>query len=203
VNLSTTERRTILRGALLLAPVACFTLVVRPYRTALAEVRERTRVEADALARERGAVAMAARNPALQRLTDSMLQVTTPRLFSGRDDVMASSELAAYLGRTAEQHRVWMVDATTRPGVLSPAGVRTLRVDLRAESDFEGLLDFLQALEQGDRVVRIERLDVSQALSRVGNEEAETLTIVATVSGFALPNPSLPTPLRDTVARQP
>ena len=204
MNISPSERRTIMRSLAILAPVALYSLGVRPYMAALADVRDRIQVESDALARERAAVEMAKRNPEVQRLTDSTARATAPRLFAGRDDVMASAELAAYLGDLADQHKVWMQDATTRPGTTSSAGVRTLRVEIRAESDFEGLLEFLQALEQGSKLVRVERLEVSQALSGPGNEDAETLTIVASISGYALPDSSATThPARPDVARRP
>ncbi|MEI2721036.1 MAG: type II secretion system protein GspM [Gemmatimonadales bacterium] len=203
MNFSPSERRTILRGALVLAPFALYLGAVRPYLAALSDVRDRIEVASQALARERAAVDMAKRNPEVQRLTDSAAHAAAPRLFAGRDDVMASAELAAYLGELADRHKVWMQDATTRPGVTSPAGVRTLRVEIRAESDFEGLLEFLQALEQGRKLVRVDRLEVSQALSSPGNEDAETLTIVASISGFALPDSSTTAPVRPDVARRP
>lgn len=187
MKISASERRTIRRAAWVLAPVAFFYLVARPYVGALDAARDRLAAESDALARERGAVAVAEKNPAIQELTDSVLQVTVPHLFTGRDDVMASSELGAYLGSVADEHHVYLQDATTRPATTSATGVRTLRVDIRAESDFQGLLEFLRALEQGDKLVKIERLDVSVGLSGPGNEDAETLSIVATITGFALP----------------
>ncbi len=198
MKISDAERRTIRRAALVLLPVAFFYLVVRPYMGALSTAQDRLAAERDALSRERGAVAMAEKNPAIQELTDSVLQVTLPRLFAGRDDVMASSELGAYLGDVAEAHRVYLQDATTRPATTSPAGVRTLRVDIRAESDFQGLLEFLRALEQGEKLVKIERLDVSVGLSGPGNENAETLSIVATIAGIALPNNMALGPLATT-----
>jgi hypothetical protein len=192
-----------IRSLVVLAPVALYSLGVRPYLAALGDTRDRIQIASTALSRERAAVEMAKRNPEVQRLTDSAAQATAPRLFTGRDDVMASAELAAYLGDLADRHKVWMQDATTRPGATSPTGVRTLRVDIRAESDFEGLLEFLQALEQGSKLVRVDRLEVSQALSGPGNEDAETLTIVASISGFALPDSSATAPPRADVARRP
>lgn len=204
MNLSPSERRTIQRALMVLAPVLVWYVAARPYVAALRDVREQIAIETAALARERAAVEMAKRNPEVQRLTDAAAQATTPRLFAGRDDVMASAELAAYLGDLADRHKVWMQDATTRPGTTSPAGVRTLRVDIRAESDFEGVLEFLQALEQGAKLVRVERLDISQALSGPGNEDAETLTIVASLSGYALPDSSAAPPtVRPVAARRP
>jgi hypothetical protein len=62
---------------------------------------------------------------------------------------------------------------------------------VRAESDFRGVLDFLNALERGEKVVTVERLDVARTL-RAGDEDRETLSITATVVGYALPRGLLP-----------
>jgi hypothetical protein len=153
-------------------------------------------VEREALARERAAVAAARKNPQLRSLADSAMRVTAAKLFAGRDDVMASAELASYLGDVAKSNHVWLQDASTRPAALLPGGVRALKVEVRAESDLEGVLSLLQALETGGKLVRVERLDISRQPSRMDEDGAETLALSATVSGFAIPvEPALrPTP---------
>ena len=190
----------------MLLPFAVYLWGVRPYRAALSEARDRLATERETLARERGAVATARRNPELQHMTDSVLQVMQPQLFEGRDDVMASSELAAYLGDIAQRHHVWMQDAATRPATSTTNGVRTLHVEIRAESDFQGILSYLQALERGDKLVRIERIDISHTIGGVGNEHAETLALLATISGYAMgntttaPPANAPVPMPSTTA---
>ncbi len=193
MKLSASERKTILRAIIVVVPVAAYFLGVRPYQAALSDARERLAVEREALARERGAVATAQRNPELQHLTDSVLHAMEPRLFEGRDDVVTSSELASYLGDVAFDNHVWMEDASTKP-VTTTAGVRTLHVEIRAESDFQGILNFLHALEQGDKFVRIERIDLSHGMNDVGNENAETLLLSATLAGYALGSGNSTTP---------
>jgi hypothetical protein len=118
------------------------------------------------------------------QLTDSAMRAARPRLFEGKDDVMASAELASYLGEVARRTRVWMQDAATRPAVAGPDGTRTLRVEIRAESDLLGALLFLQALERGDKLVRVERLDLVRS-QRLGKSDVEVIAITATVAGFA------------------
>jgi hypothetical protein len=115
------------------------------------------------------------------------MRATAPRTFQGRDDVMASAELASYLGDIARTRHVWLQDAATRPAALSPSGVRTLRVEIRAESDLQGILSLLQALETGSKLVRVERMDISRQPSRSEESGAETLALSATISGFAIP----------------
>lgn len=181
------DRRALLLGALILAPALFYIWGVRPYIAALDDTHQQLDAERDGLARERAAIAAARKNPELQHLADSAMRAAAPRLFEGRDDVMASAELAAYLGDVARARHVWLQDASTRPAVLSPSGVRTLRVEIRAESDLQGVLSLLQVLETGPKLVRVERLDITHQPNRSEEGGAETLALSATISGFAIP----------------
>jgi hypothetical protein len=155
------------------------------YRDALAAARDELATERATLARERAAVSTARHNPQLQHIADSAMRAMRPRLFEGKDDVMASAELASYVGDVAQRARVWLQDAGTRRASPAAEGVRTLRVEIRAESDLQGALLFLQGLERGDKLVRIDRLDISYS-ARSDEKDAEVLSIAATISGFAV-----------------
>jgi hypothetical protein len=179
------DRRAILLGALVLAPALLFIWVVRPYRTALAETRDAIEVERLALSRELAAVRSAQVDPTGQHAADSAVKAATPRLFEGRDDAFASAQLAAYLGTVAKRSRVLLQDANTRPTVTLPEGIRTLRVELRAETDAQGVATFLQNLEGGDKLVRVDRLEISRVPGLEERNGFETLSVAATVSGFA------------------
>jgi hypothetical protein len=111
--------------------------------------------------------------------------MAVPRMFAGRDDAIASSQLASYLGGVARRSRVLMQDANTRPAMMSDEGIRTLRVEIRAESDIQGIVTFLQNLEAGQKLVRVDRLEVSRVPGLEDKHGYETLNIAATVSGFA------------------
>ena len=184
-NLSARERRTVIGGATLVGVGLFFVWGVRTYRAGLTEARDALTIETEALARERAAVASARQNPRLIQATDSAMRALRPRLFEGKDDVMASAELASYLGDVARRTRVWMQDAATRPAAPGSDGARVLRVEIRAESDLLGTLMFLQALERGDKLVRIDRLDLVRS-DRSRDTEAEAIAITATISGFAV-----------------
>jgi hypothetical protein len=184
-TMSSRDRRAVSLGGLILLPALFFIWVVRPYRAALADARDQLATERSTLARERAAIETARRNPQLQHVADSAMRAMRPRLFEGKDDVMASAELASYLGEVAGRTRVWLQDASTRPSLAAAEGVRTLRVDIRAESDLLGALLFLRELERGDKLVRVDRLDISRT-SRGDDDEMETLTIAATISGFSV-----------------
>jgi type II secretion system (T2SS) protein M len=183
-TMSGRERRAIVIGAGIV--LAGFALIWgRMYRDALAAARDELATERATLARERAAVSTARHNPQLQHMADSAMRAMRPRLFEGKDDVMASAELASYVGDVAQRARVWLQDAGTRRASPAAEGVRTLRVEIRAESDLQGALLFLQGLERGDKLVRIDRLDISHS-ARSDEKDAEVLSIAATISGFAV-----------------
>lgn len=180
------DRRAITIGLGILLPALFGVWGVKPFFAALAETRERLAVERETLARERAAIETARRNPRLRQAADSSMRATIPRLFEGRDDVMASAELASYLGDVARASRVWLQDASTRPAEQLPGGVRALRVEMRAESDLRGVLAMLKELELGTKFVRIDRLDISRVSRAGAQDNTETLAMSATVTGFAI-----------------
>ncbi len=186
-TLSTRDRRALWLGALVLLPALFFVYGVKPYLAALDSARDSLSAERLALARERAAVQAAERNPGMQSLADSLVREMSPRLFAGRDDVIATAELVSHLGDVAREHDVWLQNATTRPSEVGEAGVRTLHVAVRAESDLEGLLRFLQALERGNKLIRVERLDVSVTPNVFSDTDVEPVTISATITGYAMP----------------
>lgn len=185
-RMTSRDRRAITLGTAILLPSLFFVWGVKPYFAALSDARQQLSVEREALARERTAIAAAHRNPQLQQNADAAMRAMTPRLFEGRDDVMASAELASYIADVARQNRVWLQDAATRPAVQAPGGVRTLRVEMRAESDLRGVLAMLHALETGQKLVRIDRLDISRMTKAASKDGTETLAVSATIVAFAL-----------------
>ncbi|MBM4195438.1 MAG: hypothetical protein FJ202_13840 [Gemmatimonadetes bacterium] len=208
-SLSGRDARALLLGAAILVPSLGWIYGVSPYRAAIADLRERAHAERSALAREEAALAEAPRAPARKRVADSALKATEARVFSGANDVAAGASLVNYLGDVARSSRVWVASAATRQGTgaagtrtaggrgsgapdplsgAAAAGLRVLRVELRGESDFQGAMQFLHALESGTKVVRVERFDLSRAV-RSGEEGSETLAITATVVGFGLTMP--------------
>ena len=198
--MSAKDRRAIWIGCTVLAAALIGVRGIPAYRAALTDARERLGAERDALARERAAVSAAQRNPQLQHLADSATRAVEPRLFEGRDDVMASAELVTYLSDLARQSRVLLQDAATRPATTSASGVRTLHVEIRAESDLQGILTLLLGLERGGKLLRVDRLDISRTPKGLNDPGMEVLSLAASVSGFALPAGSAPSsdaPARD------
>lgn len=187
------DRRAIIVGLSILLPALFYVWGVRPYRAAMTETRDALETARLALSREKAAVVTTRANPDAQRAADSALAMAVPRMFVGRDDAIASSQLASYLGGVARASRVLMQDANTRPSATSPEGIRTLRVEIRGESDVQGIVTFLQNLEGGQKLVRVDRLEISRVPGLEEKNGFETLSVAATVSGFAFAAPSADT----------
>lgn len=193
-ELAASDRRALTLGAIVVVPSLFFVFAVKPYRTALTDVQQQLSVESDAFARERAAVATAKRNPLMQHVADSAMRAMSSRLFAGRDDVMASAEVASYLGEVSRANHVWLQDASTRPATALDGGVRALHVEIRAESDLRGILAFVKSLETGSKFIRVDRLDISAQPGRADQPGAETLALSASIIGYAIPDPSAPPP---------
>jgi hypothetical protein len=187
-TMSAGDRRALILGAVVLVPSLFFVFAVKPYRAALADVQQQLAVERDAFARERAAVAAAKKNPLMQHAADSAMQAMAPRLFAGPDDVMASAEVATYLGDVARASHVWLQDASTRPATALDGGVRALHVEIRGESDLRGILEFVTTLEKGAKFIRVQRLDVASQPGRSDQPGAETLSLSASIVGYAIPD---------------
>jgi hypothetical protein len=189
-TMSASDRRALTLGAIVVVPSLFFVFAVKPYIAALNDVRQQLSVESDAFARERAAVSAAKRNPLMQHLADSAMQAMSPRLFEGRDDVMASAEVATYLGEIARSNHVWLQDASTRPATALDGGVRALHVEIRGESDLRGIMEFTKSLESGNKFIRIQRLDISTQPGRSDQPGTETLALSASIVGYAIPDPA-------------
>ena len=194
-SLSSSDRRALTLGAIVVVPALFFVFAVKPYLRALQDVQQQLSVERDAFTRERAAVAAAKRNPLMQHIADSAMQAMAPRLFTGRDDVMASAEVASYVGDLARGNHVWLQDASTRPATALDGGVRALHVELRAESDLRGILAFVKSLETGGKFLRVQRIDISAQPGRADQPGAETLALSASIVGYAIPDPGAPVPV--------
>jgi hypothetical protein len=202
-TMSPGDRRALTLGAIVLVPSLFFVFGVKPFRAALAEVQQQLATESDAFARERAAVSAAERNPQMQHVADSAMQAMSPRLFAGRDDVMASAEVASYLGEIARADHVWLQEASTRPATALDGGVRALHVEIRGESDLRGILEFVKALESGSKFIRVQRLDISTQPGRSDQPGTETLALSASIIGYAIPDQSAsPAPAAGAAASQ-
>jgi hypothetical protein len=128
------------------------------------------------------------------------LDEVAPRLFSGAEAATASAELARYLalqtarsGLTLERTETETILDSASPGAspsndaglaANDTSARTLRVILRARGKVRAIVALLHALEQGPKLLRVERLAIGRAISGTEVDE-DVLTVTATISGLA------------------
>jgi hypothetical protein len=192
-TLSPRDRRAVLAGAWVLAPVLLATLVVRPWVVAAYDGRATVARERDLLLRERALLAEAPRDAQRLRLASQALAADAPRLFAGAEAVTASAELARYVTtqaaasglavRQAETQTVLGDDARAGTSAAGDSSAHPLRVAVRASGDVRAIVAFLRRMEDGPRLVRIERISIGRGLA--GTSEAGTLTFTATLTGLA------------------
>jgi hypothetical protein len=181
------DRRALILGLAILGPALGYIWGVKPLFASLNRTRDQIFEQRQLLAQEMAAVAAAKRNPDLQRLADSAMHAMAPRLFEGRDDVMASAELVSHINNVAQSGNVLLQSAATRPTDVVN-GIRALRVEIRGESDLRGILTFLHSIESGEKLLRVDRLDLSRSMAAVEVDGIEPLAIAATIVGFAIPD---------------
>jgi hypothetical protein len=197
-SLGPRDRRALRIGGWIVLPVLLATLVVRPLGSAWLDRRAALGQDRALLARELRLVTDAPRDRELLRAERRVLDASASRLFGGAEAVSASAELARYVAREASESRLQLEQAETEapldiPGAAplpnggsaaATAGAgQPLRVSIRARGDIEGIVAFLQAIEDGRRLVRVERIAITAADESATDDGSLLLT--ATLSGLA------------------
>ncbi len=163
------DRRAILLGLGVIVSAAVIVLGVRPFYGALTDTQERLSVERGVLARELQLLESAA---ALPKHIEEALRKTAAvdlRLLEAASGILAEAQLTRLLQSSATLSRVLLREiASVAParGVEPPPGTETIRLSVRGESDLEGVLTFLDALESGLLLVRVRGLALEPVLAR-------------------------------------
>jgi type II secretory pathway component PulM len=186
-TMNSRDRRALTLGLMVLGPALMYIWGVKPLLASFNRTRDQIFEQRQILAQEKAAVAAARQNPDLQRTADAAMKAMAPRLFEGRDDVMASAELVSHINDVAQQSSVLLQSAATRPTEVVN-GIRALRVEIRGESDLRGVLTFLQSVETGSKLLRVDRLDISRSMAAAEVEGVEPVAVAATIIGYAIPD---------------
>ncbi len=189
-NLAPGDRRAVLIGVAVAAPIALWMLVATPYLHAVAETRAKLEVGRDLLARERRLLAGSKRYPVVLDEGKARLAAVAGRLFDGASEAAISTALAAHLRQHARASRVHLSELKSAPPDTLAAGVATTSLNVTGESDLEGLLTFLRSLESGTKLVHIDQLEIESAQRSGGAVGPEVLSFQLTAKGFALPEAS-------------
>jgi type II secretory pathway component PulM len=106
------------------------------------------------------------------------MAAVSPRLFAVSDTVGATALLSAWVRSTADAAGLVGTRIEPAPTHPAPAGLIAMQVDVRAQAEIAELADWLAHLEQGDRLLRVERLDITA-------DGGGLLAISARVRGYA------------------
>lgn len=190
------EQRTVAGGALVIAVALLLAFIVFPFarRWQLREVElDTTRAaiaDLEQLVRDRRALDSAA------TATENVLASRGRRVIHARSATLAASAMQSFLQDASDASRL----VVTRLDVAQTeaSGATTLPATLTAHTDIHGLAELLGHLEQGPRVVRVERMTVqmNSALRGAPDMLQLALTLRAPIlldggAGAPLPSPRL------------
>lgn len=109
-----------------------------------------------------------------------------PRLVAGNTRAEATAELQSLMTGLADQHRVRMVRVQPVEGSGSALFVQ-VRLRVEAQGDIGGLAQWLQALEEGDRLLTIPELAITAPEPAAPGGQPETLRAELVIAGWAAP----------------
>lgn len=201
LTLSPRDRRALLSGLWICAPVVLWAFALRPYVVQRTRLRDEIGAQRQILVRELGLVAAERGGPSTlssqvtQQATVPSAALRNPdqtdypaktarRIFVGTDDEACAGAVAAYVRRYAAEHHV-EVRQIAIPAVSSGgAGLRAIHVDMAATADLEALLSLVNALEGGDKVVSVDRLVVENSNRGDGHQATESLNVALSLSAL-------------------
>ena len=172
------DQRALWIGALIIVPVLAWRAAVMPLAAWLEGTDARVEAMAGLLAREQALLRDGPRLPGELATARRLLAGESAHLFTGTDTVGATAALAAWVLGTARVAGLTDVSAQSAPPVPVPGGLLGVQADVRASCDTRALVAWLTAIENGQRLVALERLDVA------ANGDG-SLTLTARVRGIA------------------
>lgn len=201
--LSTRDRRALLVGASVLIPALFWGLVARPYVRAVERTSSNLAAERELLRREVVLLASADQFPAALEEGAAQLLEVASRLFGGENPSVTSATLAQYLQKAARSARVLLTRLEPVPAEEAGTGVIALPLRVRGETDLEGLLTLLHSLETGEKLVRVENLQI-QGLRTTAprSDDSEALSFEFTAAGFMLAEAEAAEPSADDEVAQ-
>lgn len=183
-RLKARDRRALVLGLMLIAPVAGYRLVLAPWLAHTAELRASLTAERGLLARELTVVAEAESLPAVAADLQGELNGARPWLLNGATALAASSILSRDIAVHAGDAGVLIQEVQGRDdgdfGVL-----RVSSVSVRVLGDLEGVQRFLHALENERTLLTVGELSLRPAGVNDGDlERGQVMSLALVVSGY-------------------
>ncbi|MGH7467663.1 MAG: hypothetical protein ACRENP_06705 [Longimicrobiales bacterium] len=165
-SLSDRDRRAIRIGLLILLPAMGYVAAFKPYRAALLDTRDRVAAERKLLERELALLADKDSLPISLATAHSSVKRAESRLVKAANLTSAENRVTELLEQIAELSRVLLQEVrSVAPDrdEKSPAGMQLLRLAVRGESDLEGVVTYLQRIEQSPLLLRVRELTIENA----------------------------------------
>jgi len=176
--LSRRDRRALWVGALLVVPVLAWRVVIAPLSASMTDAQNQAAATVQLLARELTLLRDGPDLPRQLALAQRRLDEAATQLFIARDTLDASAALATWLRGTARSAHLDDVRIESAPTAVASGVLVAAAADITARGSTAALTRWLAAVEQGDRLVALERVEI------VANADG-TLAISARAHGLA------------------
>jgi hypothetical protein len=175
------DRRAVVLGLTVLVPAVLWLGVARPWWTALQDLRASTVAEQDLLDRERALLRDAPELPG--RLSEARAAMARKEalLVQSRNLALAEAVVTEIVEARARESRALLLETRSvarDPFASAPEGLVPIRLNVRVESDFEGILDFLHALEAEPLLLRVFAFSIQPG-------EDGAMNLSATIEAYA------------------
>lgn len=184
-RLTARDRRALLLGALVAAPLLAHAWALKPYLAALDDTRAAVERERALLQRELSVLTEAPRLPREMATMQQTAAIANRRLFTGADAIESTSALSSYVASALRGANVAVQQVESRDAGEASNGLQEIAIDVRAEGSLAGVLQALRTLESGARLVRITRVSVERSVAPLASGAQEALVLAATVRGYA------------------
>lgn len=172
--LSSRDHRAIVIGAVIVVPALLWSGIVKPYLGALEDLRDRLATEQALLEREQRILREAPELPTKIEAAYREITRLEARLVRVENPALAEAEISGRLERLARLNRVLLQEVrsiTGSPMVSTPDGIVPLYLSVSGESDYEGVLDFFNEMEQDQLLMKVNELSVGPVSA--GNDIGE------------------------------
>ena len=182
--ISSRDRRAVRVGLLLVAPALAYVFIVRPYVVTTRALRDEVRGAYALMAREEEALATVSAMGADTRPAEIAAGRAAARSYDATDTALATAALGRDVTTALQDAGLTIQRVEMRDSVARRSGLQELTVDIRAQGDFEAILDALARLERNTRLLDVSRLAIDKT---IGGAPATTdsLSFVAVVHGYA------------------
>ncbi len=162
-TLSPRDRRAVVIGMVVLVPALIWAGVIQPYLGVLEDLHDRLAAEQALLSKEQGVVRAAPDLPARIETLRHEIDRLEMRLVRADNPALAEAALSAHLESLARLNRVLLQEVRSITG--SPLGTASdgtvpVYLSVTGESDFEGVLGFLQEMEQARLLMKIDEVSI-------------------------------------------